>query len=255
MLKIVIKSFCESWEQLFKCPVPEKFKQMGSTTIGLDWLVKACFPVNGALLALVFYLLALLVASLSAPVGGAIIFAIAATILSEAVNAFRDLNNLGYFITLRLAGADNQSAIRNLQKVNCNSLAIIAQVFTLLIKAVCFGFLFHYSHLYWLVIVFVLSFTMQAQLGKLPDIDSKLVQHPEDHHMRFTFWYVAAFLCLLFFLKAPVLILISFAVCLLYSLSMFAWLWRELGGASPAITALTGYSLQLLLLLFGLMLG
>lgn len=247
------KYFSAAWELLIDLPLPEFLKKRGvAQNYGLE--VQYAFPVIGLVLGCLIAIAGVLLSGIK-PVAAAIIFAVIMAIFMIIKDSGRSLGALVSFFELKTENVSNVAALYNMRNEvrNVQSMvAVIAIVITMLFYLIAFFLISLYGFYYWMILVLVFSFTVQAVLAALPQYHSKkpiiVVPERKPNHL----WTITGFIALFILFQAPYATLITAALAFLGTKMFSRFAMKHLGGVSSGIIGLAGFIFEIIALLIGI---
>jgi cobalamin synthase len=257
LLKTLLVAFASAWQMLLEWPLPAKLENLDAAeseekTVSLMTL--SAFPVIGLLMGVVI-LLAGTILSLAAPISGAIVFAMLATILVEIRDFGHASGALASFAALKVEGRPTVEALFNIDydlKNLTGAVSVAVLVLVILFKFFCFFLMSYFGFCYWAVAVFVLGYVVQGDLALLPAVRTGEPFIEVHEGRRFIAWGLAAFFLLFVMFQAPYLTLAFSGIVFVGSVLFRKYCEHSLGGVSSSIISLAGYMVELAALLAGI---
>ncbi|MHB9138020.1 MAG: adenosylcobinamide-GDP ribazoletransferase [Victivallaceae bacterium] len=256
--KVLTASFAAAWEMLIDFPVPVSIKNAGKDFEEnvFSPLIQMCFPVVGVVAGLILFIFGGILSLLSMKISGAVIFAITLTFLTEFKDSFRSLGAMVSLFDQLLAKKPLEYAMINLDNDVRNAtgpLSSLVLVLSVLLKLFAFGMMFYYGFYYWIILVLVLSFTIQGHLAAASVLNTGLPLVEITHETRLYIWGVAAFFVLFILFKAPYPSLIAFAVAFVFANLVRRFCEIKFNGVTIDIISLSSYIFELFTLLLGVL--
>jgi cobalamin synthase len=256
--KILVTSFAAAWEMLIDFPLPLSIKNAGKDFEEnvFSPLIQMCFPIVGVAAGLILFFFGGILSMLSMKISGAIIFAVTLTLLTEFKDSFRSLGALVSLFDQMLAKKPLEYAMINLDNDVRNAagpLSSLVLVLAVLLKLFVFGLMFYYGFYYWIILVLVLSFTIQGHLAAAPVLNTGLPLVEVNHETRLYIWGVAGFFVLFILFKAPAASLIAFAAAFVFANVVRRFCEIKFNGVTIDIISLASYIFELFALLLGVL--
>jgi cobalamin synthase len=259
LLKGITSSFANAWDMLIDFPLPKSLKAKLQSEDEEDIyapITQMLFPVIGVISGLIICLLAMFLSWIPIKISGAIIFAITLALLSEFASSGR---SLGCFISFFEQLSTRKSPSEALLDLSPNvksaqgPISTLSLVLTILFKILAFFMMFYYNYCFWIVAVYVLTFTVQGHLAAAPSLISgePLLEIPSQN--RLFIWAIAAFFVLFVLFNAPYASLIAFALAFVFASLFRRYCEQQLGGVDVNIISFAGYTFELAGLALGLL--
>mgnify|MGYP000987241483 CR=1 FL=1 len=258
-IKEWLKYFGTAWDMLIDLSLPKKIMNLSSKE-PYNVSVQRCFPLVGLAVGVAVIILGKFLAMLNLT-AAAILFAAIMTVFTVLKDSGRSLGSLVSFIELKTENVATIAALYNM-KGNINvrqpqSLVAVLTIFLVMIfYLLMFCLMMIYNRYFWMIPVFMLSFTIQGVLVTVPSLsDHKpiiTVPREADSHI----WYIAGFFSLFtMFLTPPGSI---FATLILFALAFLGaqWLRRfseeRVGGISVNMIGFAGFIFEIIAMLMGI---
>jgi cobalamin synthase len=256
--KVLTASFSTAWEMLVDFPIPRSIKSAGKDfeENAFSPLIQMCFPVVGVVLGMILFIFGGILSMLSMKISGAVIFSITLTFLTEFKDSFRSLGAMVSLFDQLLTKKPLEYAMINMDNDVRNAagpLSSLALVLAVLLKLFAFGVMFYYGFYYWIILVLVLSFTIQGHLAAAPLLNTGLPLVEITHETRLYIWGVAGFFVLFILFKAPYPSLIAFAVAFVFANLVRRFCEIKFNGVTIDIISLASYIFELFALLLGVL--
>jgi cobalamin synthase len=259
-IKDWLKYFGMAWDMLIDLPLPKKVVDF-SDDESYDINAQRCFPLVGLLVGLLTIILAALLSKMMNMSAAAILFAAIMTIFIVLKDSARSLGSLVSFIELKTENVATVTALYNM-KGNINirqpqSLVAVLSIFLVMIfYLLMFGLMIIYNCYFWMLLVFMLSFTIQGTLATVPSVGDKkpLIAVPPQGVLQI--WYIAGFISLfVMFYAMPGSIfatLITFALAFLGTQWLGRFSENKVGGISINMIGFAGFIFEVIALLIGI---
>jgi len=256
--KVVMASFTAAWEMLIDLPLPASLKNAGKDFEDdvFSPLIQMSFPVVGVVAGLLIFFFGGVLSMLSMKISGAVIFAIALTLLTELKDSFRSLGALVSLFDQMIDRKPLVYAMVNLDNDVRNAagpLSSLVLVLAILLKLFTFYVMFYCGYYYWMIAVLVLSFTIQGHLAAAPALNTGLPVIEINHETRLYIWGVAGFFVLFILFKSPYVSLIAFAAAFVFANVVRRFCEIKFNGVTIDIISLAGYLFELFALLLGVL--
>lgn len=258
-IKEWLKYFGMAWDMLIDLPLPKKVVDF-SDDESYDLNVQRCFPLVGLAVGLAAIIAAKLLGMMNMS-AAAILFAAIMTVFTVLKDSARSLGALISFIELKTENISTITALYNM-KGNINirqpqSLVAVLTIFLVMIfYLLVFGLMMIYGCYFWMIPVFVLSFTIQGALVTVPSVsDNKpiIAIQPQAEPQ---IWYVAGFISLFtMFAEVPGSIfatLVTFGIAFLGTQWLRRFSAAKVGGISVNMIGFAGFIFEVLALLAGI---
>lgn len=258
-IKELIKYFWLAWDMLIDLPLPKKVVDF-SEDEARDLNVQRCFPLVGLALGIVILIIGKIFGLLNMAVATSL-FAVFMTALTVLRDSGRSVGSLVSFIELKTEGVSSVAALYNMRGgINFRQpqSLLVGAVLTLVMfyYLVIYCFMMVYGFSYWMILVLVLSFTVQGVLAGIPSLGDRtpIIAVPRRAEMQI--WYIAGFISLfVMFVALPGSIfatLVTFAIAFLGTMLMRKFCTEKLGGITANIIGFSGFIFEVVALLIGL---
>lgn len=248
-----MKYFNAAWELLIDLPLPKFLKKGGvAKKYGIE--VQYAFPLVGLGLGCLITIVGVFLTGMK-PVVAAMMFAVPMAILMIIKDSGRSLGALVSFVELKTEKVSTVAALYNMRNEvrDVQSMpAVISIVIIMLFYLLAFFLVSLYNFYYWMIIVMVFSFTVQAALAELPLFRDKtpiIVTSRRGHNH---LWPIAGFIALFILFQAPYATLITAALAFFGTKLFSQFVMKNLGGISTGIIGLAGFIFEIVALLLGI---
>lgn len=252
-LKEYTKYFSAAWELLIDLPLPKFLKDGGvAKKYGIE--VQYAFPLIGLVFGCLVIVAGILLSGVK-PVAAAIIFAVPMAILMIIKDSGRSLGALVSFVELKTEKVSTVAALYNMRSEvrDVQSMpAVISIVIIMLFYLLAFFLVSLYNFYYWMIMVLVFSFTIQAALAALPLYHDKTPIIATPKRGRNHLWSIAGFIALFILFQAPYATLITAALAFFATKLFSRFVMKNLGGISTKIIGLAGLIFEIVALLLGI---
>ena len=241
---------------LLDIPLPPNLSKMADEETPDPSKVLCCFTIVGVLAGTVFYLTAWLLSILSGRAAAAVIGSLLISIAYEFATKGRMISSVASLSESLFSTENRAEALLKLDDNVRKSHDIFGSIGMLsffAVRMLSVGFIIFSGNASWLIIAMSAGFTMQAQLGRLPELDT---QEPfiETVPGRSAYlpWAVFAAVCIIFgitYLPAAVMagLLVVLSACLAAK-----YIPDTVGGVNGPMIGLSGYFTETAVLLLGL---
>ena len=251
----LLKYFKSAWDMLLDIPLPFITEELDEEEDDGDSYLLLSFPLVGAVLGLLAYLVAYFLGLiLVMPMAAAVIVAIVLTLGSEMAASTSNISVLTTFINAKIARRSNaelESLLSSRLSLE-DPLSLMLFLSLYLLKLFCFGLLIYHAKTSWLIITFTLSYLIRSQLATMPSSDSygALIEEDDDKFAVKMPWIVASAIVLIagsaYPATAIITLLITFA--LIAGFKKYAIIS---GGVSGAMIGIYGIVAELVFLFTG----
>ncbi len=245
----------EVWSMLWEIPAPhlviaeDKLRQKT-----LTYYILVMFPLLGCLVWAALSVLGAAAGLLPGRIAAAMLFAVLATFFLEIIGGGKGISSCSSIIEKLLR---KESLLRSLftaeNDIHADRAPIgLLSMFTiLLLRGFCLGMLYTVGGGNWFALVFILSYTLQAQLATLPLLSSgDCIIRTNPRGLRLL-WVSAIILVLVIGRHDMVGALAALAVAGVFTWCAYAFFDRKSGGTTGALIGTSGYVLETILLLLG----
>ena len=247
------KYFSAAWELLIDLPLP-KFLKKEDTVKKYGVEVQYALPLVGLALGFLIVIAGVILSGMN-QIAAAMIFAVSMAILMIIKDSGRGLGALVLFFELKRENVSTVAAlyhmrteVRNVQSMP----AIISIVIIMHLYLLAFFLVSFYNFYYWMIMVLVFSFTVQAALAALPLHRNKTPIIATPRHGHNHLWTIAGFIALFIFIKSPYATLITAALAFLGTRLLSRFVMKNLRGISTEIIGLVGFVFEIVALLIGI---
>ena len=247
----IILPFIKAWNLFFEVQLPANRSYYGYTE-SKDSHVLCFIPVVGLVIGLIAYLFSSLVYFCTGTIVAAILCPFVILIFTEYLNHSRDSSNLVNFFTTKYAFYHKNPTEEKHQQQN-QFMFYYVFIGIFILRILCFGTMIYFHRFGWLIVMFVLIFTLQGYLA----IEGKYHLHREDllcggANSGIKLWVIAFVLCLFFGGMYLLSMLFAFVVAAFIGNRVKIALIRNnaLNGTNIGII---GKIMEILLLLLGLL--
>ncbi len=245
-----------AWEMVIDFPLPAQLREKVKTANVPPVAVLTGFPLAGLLLGLALALAGRFCTAAFAPAAGAVLFAVAALLISECKESGRSLGLTVSFLMLRLRGASGEEALRRMNPdLNALTSPVAAAAVSLLLifKAAMFYLLCIKFASSWMAVLFAGAFAVQGALTRVPELSGGQPMLAVSEVRFRIFIGVCVAVGLIWMTVFPFATLAAgVAVWLLATRFRFCFEER-FGGVSAEMITFAGASAELLLLLTGVL--
>ena len=260
MLQFYLKAFVSSWEMLLDLPVPALLtgylKNDRAPENVPPSVVLSLFPVVGMILGLAIVLFAWIMLRFSDTPAVAVIASLFSVLFLEYISSGRNLSAITAFIELTAKGAHPAEVAEEIQPSihdTRSNLGILVLCSFFLVRICSIGLLIYYNRMAWIIVALILAYTVQSDLAVKDDIDGEPFFELEDPDKPSFYWVIAiicAIICGLFYLP---FVLVAIVVAYLASGQIDRLCQDRIGGVNATLIGMSGYIIETLLLLLGLL--
>lgn len=251
-----VSSFVEAWEMLLDIPLPPNLSKMADEDNPDPAKVLSCFTVIGIIVGIAFYLAAWLLTVLSGRAAAAVIGSLLIAIAYEAATKGRMISTVASFAENLFSAEDKSDALLKLDdniRKSHDIFGSIGMVSFFAVRMLSTGFIIFSGHASWIIIAMAAGFTMQAHLGRLPELDSgePFIEAPSGKSAYFPWAFFAA-CCIIFGITSLPAAVIAGLLVVLAALLAAKYIPDTVGGVNGPMIGIAGYFTETLVLLLGL---
>lgn len=252
-----VRAFFAAWELLLDLRVPDKLRRRYPPEKADPRLTLLAVPAVGFAVAVVVLLAGTLLRHtfLFSENGAAILFALAVTILLDAKDSGRGVSLLIAVVAMLFRKIPLLPSLPQLRSPNLGSLSgavpVAALVLLEMFKLGMWFLTFRAHAEAYLLVVVVLSFSLQGTLMTLPNLEDRAPFLDVPAPLQNQVWPVAVFLVLFVGIFLPLATLIATGATILFALVARNLCDRLYGGVTADLVTLAGAANELLLLFLG----
>ena len=240
---------------LLDIPLPLTVEEIDPADDDGDSYLLLCFPLVGAALGMLSYLIAYILGLiLIIPMAAAVIVSIVLTLGTEMAASSSNLSVLTSFINAKITrknGAELEHSLSEKLTLS-DPLSLMLFLSLYLLKLFCFGLLIYHTKTSWIVVTFTLSYLIRSQLVTMPSANSygALIEEDDEKYAVKIPWIVASIIVLIagssYLASAILILLVAFA--LIIGFKKYA---QQMGGISASMIGVYGIVAELILLFTG----
>ena len=217
----------------------------------------ACFPLVGAAVGIIMYIIAWLV-SFFFPVSAAaaVIGAIILSLITESIASGGNISTLTAFIRARQNKLQDQELLSSFDHgySHNNTTDLMFFLSLYLLKVFCIGLLIYHGRTSWLIIVFTMSYLIRSQMATWEDLRTSqpMIEVYDENlavHMPWTFAVIISAIVGISYLPAVIIISIIAYLLIKYFKRVTE---NELGGVNGSIIGTAAAAAELVFLIAGI---
>ena len=249
-----ILPFSTAWELLLDIPFPKSLKSQDEAE---NSAVLMSFPLVGAFLGILGYVLARFFLAFLGNFAASVVFSILFAAFLEFITKCRNLSIFSSFAENRFDGISTYDSFMNLND-NFNAqrspAGTISIILLFIFRVFCFAVLVSHGCAFWIIPVLIAGFTIQAHLATAPDIKTGQPLLEVDEKFIYQPWFTAAAIIFLSSFPDFSSAIIAIAVSFIFAFLLKKYCVEILEGVSAKITGFAGYAIELIMLLAGIVL-